>query len=118
MKRARQDPWYVRWTLTGAALAVLTILVIIPLVAVFVNAFEGGVRAYWNNLIDPDTRHAMLLTLAIAPTAVGLNLIFGIAAAWAVTRFSFPGRTLLVTLIDTPFSISPVVAGLLFVLIF
>src|SRR5437763_15207631 len=118
MKRTRQDPWYVRWTLTAAALAVLTVLVIIPLVAVFVNAFEGGVRAYWNNLIDPDTRHSILLTLAVAPTAVGVNLLFGLAAAWAISRFRFPGRTALVTLIDTPFSISPVVAGLLFVLIF
>src|SRR5437763_15461689 len=118
MKRTRQDPWYVRWTLTLAALAVLTVLVIVPLAAVFYGAFAGGVRAYWNNLIDPDTRHSILLTLAVAPTAVGVNLLFGLAAAWAISRFRFPGRTALVTLIDTPFSISPVVAGLLFVLIF
>jgi sulfate transport system permease protein len=118
MKRTRQDPWYVRWTLTLAALAVLTVLVIVPLVAVFYNAFSGGVRTYWENIIDSDTRHSILLTLAVAPTAVGANLIFGLAAAWLISRFSFPGRTTLVTLIDTPFSISPVVAGLLFVLIF
>src|SRR5262245_40283848 len=118
MKRTRQDPWFVRWTLTGAALAVLTVLVIIPLFAVFTNALEGGLRAYWNNLLDPDTRHSILLTLAVAPTAVALNLVFGVAAAWLISRYSFRGRTALVTLIDTPFSISPVVAGLLFVLIF
>jgi len=118
MKHTRQDPWFVRWTLTVAALAVLTVLVIVPLVAVFFNALEGGVQAYWDNLTDPDTRHSMLLTLAVAPTAVAVNLVFGVAAAWAITRFDFPGRTALVTLIDTPFSISPVVAGLLFVLIF
>src|SRR4051794_16708006 len=111
MKRTRQDPWYVRWTLTLAALAVLTVLVIVPLVAVFANAFAGGLRVYWENLTDPDTRRSILLTLAVAPTAVALNLAFGLAAAWLIARFSFRGRTALLTLIDTPFSISPVVAG-------
>src|SRR5262249_42863808 len=115
----RQDPWIVRWTLTLSAMAVLVVLVVIPIVAVFYNALAGGVGAYWDNLVnDADTRHSILLTLAVAPTAVALNLVFGVAAAWAIARFRFPGRTALITLIDTPFSISPVVAGLLFVLIF
>ena len=118
MPRSRQDPWYVRWTLTAAALALMTVLVIIPLVAVFAHALEAGIGAYWRNLTDADTRHSILLTLAVAPTAVALNLVFGLAAAWSISRFRFPGRTALLTLIDTPFSISPVVAGLLFVLIF
>jgi sulfate transport system permease protein len=118
-RRLRQDPWIVRWSLTALALLVLTVLVIVPVVSVFFEALAGGVRAYWANLfVDPDTRHSILLTLAVAPTAVALNLAFGLAASWCIARFQFPGRTLLMTLIDTPFSVSPVVAGLLFVLLF
>lgn len=114
-----QDPPWVRRTLIGLALAVLGVLVVIPVVNVFAQALSDGVGAYWSNLAsDPDTRHAILLTLVVAPIAVGFNIIFGIAAAWCVARFRFPGRTLLITLIDLPFSISPVVAGLIFVLIF
>ncbi|MBV9123162.1 MAG: sulfate ABC transporter permease subunit CysW [Planctomycetes bacterium] len=116
---ARQDHWAVRWGLTLAALAVVGVLVIVPVVNVFYQAFAGGVRVYWENLVaDPDTRQAILLTLTVAPTAVAANLVFGIAAAWTIARFRFPGRTLLMTLIDLPFSVSPVVAGLIFVLIF
>src|SRR5262249_32056914 len=85
----------------------------------FFHALEAGLGAYFRNLfLDADTRHSILLTLAVAPTAVLSNLVFGIAAAWAIARFRFFGRTALITLIDMPFSISPVVAGLLFVLIF
>ncbi len=113
-----KDPRFVRWTLIAAALGVLTVLVIVPVVAVFVNALEAGLLTYCENLIDADTRHSILLTLAVAPTAVLANLVFGVAAAWAIARFSFPGRTALLTIIDMPFAISPVVAGLLFVLIF
>ena len=113
------DPAWVRWSLTLLALSILTILVIIPVVSVFYQAFSRGVSVYFENLFDdPDTRHAVLLTLIVAPSAVVLNVIFGVAAAWAIARFRFPGRTLLVTLIDIPFSISPVVAGLMFVLLF
>jgi sulfate transport system permease protein len=116
---ARQDPWLVRWGLTLAALFVLGVLVIVPLAHVFVQAFGEGPRAYWHYLIeDRDTRHAILLTLTVAPVAVLVNLIFGVAASWAIARFRFPGRTLLITLIDLPFSVSPVVAGLAFVLLF
>ena len=77
-----------------------------------------GLGVYFENLLDPDTRHAVFLTLTVAPCAVVLNLVFGVAAAWAIARFRFRGRTLLITLIDIPFSISPVVAGLMFVLLF
>lgn len=119
IRSARRDPWYVRWTLSLLAISVLFVLVVVPVFSVFYHALAGGLRLYWNNLInDPDTRHSIILTLAVAPTSVLLNLIFGIAAAWAIARFRFPGRTLLITLIDIPFSVSPVVAGLLFVLIF
>ncbi len=118
-RRTSRDPWYVRWLLTGAALALLTLLVIVPVLAVFFQAIEAGLQTYWNNLVnDADTRHSILLTLAVVPTAVLLNLIFGVAAAWAIARFRFPGRTALLTVIDMPFAISPVVAGLLLVLIF
>jgi sulfate transport system permease protein len=109
----------VRWGLTLAALSVLGVLVIVPLAHVFVQAFDEGALAYWRSLVDDrDTRHAILLTLTVAPIAVLVNLIFGVAASWAIARFRFPGRTLLITLIDLPFSVSPVVAGLAFVLLF
>jgi sulfate transport system permease protein len=95
------------------------VLVIVPVVSVFYEALSHGIGFYWDSLVnDPDTLAAIRLTLTVVPTAVVLNLIFGVAAAWAVARFRFPGRTLLVTLIDLPFSVSPVVAGLLFVLLF
>jgi sulfate transport system permease protein len=118
-RRAHQDPWIVRWTLTLLAIGVLGLFVLIPLANVFVQALADGPAAYWKNLItDADTRQAILLTLTVAPLAVLTNLVFGVAAAWAIARFRFPGRTLLVTLIDLPFSVSPVVAGLIFVLLF
>jgi sulfate transport system permease protein len=113
------DPAWVRWLLTGVALLALTVLVIIPVVSVFVEAFAEGMGTYWRNIFDdPDTRAAILLTLTVAPCAVLLNLVFGVAAAWAIARFRFRGRTALVTLIDLPFSISPVVVGLMLVLLF
>jgi sulfate transport system permease protein len=109
----------IRWPLTLAALAILAVLIILPLAHIFVQALAAGPAAYWQTLAaDPDTRQAIGLTLVVAPVAVVLNLVFGVAAAWAITRFRFPGRTLLITLIDLPFSVSPVVAGLVFVLLF
>jgi sulfate transport system permease protein len=116
---AQQDPAWVRWTLTLLAVGVLGVLVIVPVASIFWQALAGGVGVYWDNLFnDRETRHAILLTLAVAPVAVAVNVVFGVAAAWAIARFQFPGRTLLLTLIDVPFSVSPVVAGLLFVLLF
>src|SRR5438034_887509 len=113
------DPAWVRVLLTGAALTIMTVLVVIPVVNVFYEALADGFAAYWRYLTaDPDTRHAVLVTLTVAPLAVLFNLVFGVAAAWAISRFQFPGRTLLVTLIDIPFAVSPVVAGLMFVLLF
>jgi sulfate/thiosulfate transport system permease protein len=118
--RARaQDPLWVRVLLTTLALGFLTVLVIVPVIAVFAEALADGFGAYWEYLTeDPDTRHAVLVTLMVAPLAVCANIVFGIAAAWAIARFRFRGRTLLVTLIDVPFAVSPVVAGLMFVLLF
>jgi sulfate transport system permease protein len=109
----------VRWGLTAAAALVLGVLVVVPLASVFAQALSAGVGAYWRNLVgDPLTRHAFLLTLTVAPAAVAANVVFGVAAAWAIARFRFPGRALLLALIDLPFSVSPVVAGLVFVLLF
>jgi sulfate transport system permease protein len=116
---ARQDPWYVRWTLIGLAITVLGVLVIVPVANVFVQALGHGVGAYVDNLLhDDETWHAIRLTLTIAPLAVALNVVFGIAAAWSITRFRFRGRTLLTALIDLPFAVSPIVAGLMLVLLF
>jgi sulfate transport system permease protein len=118
-QRAHEDPAWVRWTLVTAALLIMSVLIVIPLVNVFYQAFADGVGAYWNNLVgDPDTRHSVLLTLMVAPTAVVANIVFGVAAAWAIARFRFPGRTFLTAMIDLPFAVSPVVVGLFLVLIF
>lgn len=118
-RRPAADPAWVKWTLIGTAVAVMGVLVVVPIVNVFVNAFADGVPAYWRNVAgDPDTRHAILLTLIVAPTAVVLNAVFGIAAAWAIARFQFPGRSALLAVLDLPFAVSPVVAGLMLVLLF
>lgn len=119
IRRAQQDPAWVRWGLTLFALAVVGVLVVIPIVNVFAEALSAGIGVYWKNLfLDPDTRQSIILTLTVVPVALVANLVFGLAAAWAIARFDFPGRTLLTALIDLPFSVSPVVAGLMFVLIF
>ena len=116
---ARQDPLWVRWVLTLLAVAVVGVLSVIPVAHVFYQALKPGWTTYGNNLTaDADTRHAIMLTLIVAPTAVVANVLFGVAAAWAIARFRFPGRTLLVSLIDLPFAVSPVVAGLMLLLIF
>jgi sulfate transport system permease protein len=136
----RESP-VVRWLLITAAIGVLTLLIVVPVANVFYNAIApgvfdywnsqtggsgtwggaiaGGFSSYWNSLVmDPDTRHAIWLTLVVAPTAVIANLVFGISAAWVIAHFKFPGRALLTSLIDLPFAVSPVVAGLSLVLIF
>src|SRR5215211_1375549 len=119
VRTAQQDPAWVRWGLTSLAVIVVGVLIVIPVVNIFVEALREGFGVYWKNLFgDPDTRHAIILTLTVVPFALVANLVFGVAAAWAISRFNFPGRTLLTALIDLPFSVSPVVAGLMFVLIF
>src|SRR5262249_40300847 len=119
MARRIQDPLWVRVSLTVFALLVLIVLIVIPVVHVFSQALADGVGPYFRALFgESATLHAIGLTLMVAPTAVVLNLIFGVAAAWAIARFRFPGRSLLLALIDLPFSVSPVVAGLVFVLLF
>src|SRR5262245_57027894 len=106
VRRAQEDPAWVRDRLTPAALMAVTILIVIPIVNVFVEAFAGGVLTYFKNLfLDPDTRHAILLTLTVVPIALVANVVFGVTAAWAISRFQFPGRALLTALIDLPFSV-------------
>ena len=110
--RAHEDPPIVRRLLIGLALAVMIFLVVVPLVVVFAEAFSKGLAVYWDNLVhDPDTVHSIWLTLL-------LNLVFGIAGAWAIARFHFPGRAFLTALIDMPFTVSPVVVGLFLLLLF
>jgi sulfate transport system permease protein len=113
------EPLWLRMILVLFACLTTTVLIIVPLVYVFAQAFADGPRAWWLQLFDdPDTRHSVLLTLTVAPLTVVLNTLFGFAAAWTITRFRFPGRALLMTLLDLPFAVSPVVAGLMFVLLF
>ena len=119
LNRSRQDPAWVRRTLTGSAIAVITLLIVVPVAHVFASALSEGLGTYCKNLFDdPDTRQSIGLTLTVVPIALAANTIFGISAAWAIARFDFKGRTLLISLIDLPFAVSPVVAGLMFVLIF
>ncbi|MBT3069748.1 sulfate ABC transporter permease subunit CysW [Rhodomicrobium sp. Az07] len=108
----------IRVLLVLVALGFLTLFIVIPLVAVFVQAFSKGWAAYFSALTDPDAISAIRLTIIVAACSVAVNLFFGIIAAWTITKYRFPGKTLLVTLIDLPFSISPVVSGLVFVLLF
>nr|BDT35952.1 sulfate ABC transporter permease subunit CysW [Myxococcus sp. MH1] len=109
---------WVRWTLITLSLGFLAVFLVVPLVAVFTFAFQKGWAAYVAAVTEPEARSAILLTLTAAGIAVPLNLVFGLAAAWLLARFRFRGRALLLTLIDLPFSVSPVIAGLIFVLLF
>ena len=119
MRRAQKDPWVVRRGLSVLAGAVVAVLIVVPVVNVFYEALARGPAAYWAALFDdPDTLSAIRLTLIVAPIAVLMNTAFGLAAAWATARFQFRGRSLLVSLIDLPFAVSPVVAGLVIMLIF
>ncbi|MFP5414869.1 MAG: sulfate ABC transporter permease subunit CysW [Gammaproteobacteria bacterium] len=112
-----EQPW-VRWLLTLVALGFLGFFLLLPLIGVFTEALRNGVGLYWESLTEPDALAAVRLTLLVAAIAVPLNLVFGVAAAWAIAKFEFRGKTLLTTLIDLPFSVSPVVAGLIYVLMF
>jgi sulfate/thiosulfate transport system permease protein len=112
------EPASIRWGLTAAALTFLLLFLAVPLVAVFVEAFAGGVEAYTDAIREPDATAALLLTLTAACLAVPANLVFGLCAGWAIAKFDFPGKQLLMTLIDLPFAVSPIISGLVFVLLF
>jgi len=113
----REVPW-VKWTILSLGLAFFALFLVLPLVAVFTEALRKGFGVYFAALLEPDALSALKLTLIAAAIAVPLNLVFGVFAAWAVTKFDFRGKQLLITLIDLPFSVSPVVAGLIYVLMF
>jgi len=120
MRRAShlREPRWAQTLLMFAAIAYVAIMLVMPLGAVLVQAFEKGVGAWLAAVTEPDARSAIKLTLLVAAIAVPLNMIFGIAAAWAISKYDFRGKTLLVTFIELPFSVSPVVSGLVFVLLF
>ena len=114
----RTEPRTVRIAIITIAITFLTIFVVLPLVLVFAHAFSKGIAAYLAALAEPEALAAIRLTLLVAAISVGLNLVFGLVAAWAIAKFDFPGKALLITLIDLPFSVSPVISGLVFVLLF
>jgi sulfate transport system permease protein len=118
MARATTEPRWVKALLLGTALLFLTLFVGVPLLLIFIQAFENGWQTYLAALTEPDARSAIKLTLLVAAIAVPLNAIFGITAAWAITKFRFRGKNLLVTLIDLPIAVSPVISGMIFVLLF
>lgn len=115
---ATTEPLWVQITLIGVALIFLALFLVVPLIAVFTEAFSRGADVYWAAITEPDAWHAIKLTLLAAAIAVPLNVLFGLAAAWSITKFQFRGKQALITLIDLPFAVSPVVAGLIYVLLF
>ena len=117
-RRATAEPTWIRWSLIAIVLLFLSLFLFLPLAAVFTEALRKGYGAYFAALAEPDALSAVKLTFIAAAIALPLNLVFGIAAAWAITKFEFRGKSLLITLIDLPFAVSPVVAGLIYVLIF
>ena len=116
--RATGESRPVRWTLIAISLIFLALVLVLPLVLVFVQALSKGLPAYWEAIREPDAVSAAKLTLLVAAVAVPVNLIFGVAAAWCIAKFEFPGKHLLITLIDLPFAVSPVISGMIFVLLF
>jgi sulfate transport system permease protein len=112
------EPRGLRWAITAIVLLFLTLFLIVPLVSVFFAAFEKGIEAYFSAIREPDAKSALQLTLLAAAIAVPLNLVFGVCAGWAIAKFDFRGKSLLTTLIDLPFAVSPVISGMLFILLF
>jgi sulfate transport system permease protein len=118
LQSATTEPAWVKWTLIGIALAFLTLFLFVPLAIVFAEAFKKGVGVYFAAITDPDALSAIQLTLIAAGISVPMNLVFGIAAAWCIAKLECRGKNVLLTLIDLPFSVSPVISGLIYVLLF
>jgi sulfate transport system permease protein len=116
--RNTTEPRVVRWLLISFVLGFLSLFLVLPLIAIFVKAFDKGVNVYLASISHPDALAAIKLTLLVVLMTVPLNAIFGVAAAWAMTKFDFKGKNVLITIIDLPFAVSPVIAGLVFVLLF
>jgi sulfate transport system permease protein len=112
------EPLWIRWLLILIAVGYLLAMLVLPTVSVFIGAFAKGVEAYLSSISDEDALAAVRLTLLVAAIAVPLNVVFGLAAAWAIAKFQFRGKSLLITLIDLPFSVSPVISGLIYVLLY
>jgi len=112
------EPLFIRIILIGIVLLFLSLFLLLPLVAIFVKAFEKGVDVYFAAITHPDALAAIKLTLLVVIIAVPINAIFGVAAAWAISKYQFKGKNILITLIDLPFAVSPVIAGLIFILLF
>ncbi len=115
---ALQDADWLRWSLIAIAVSFISLFICLPMGLVIFKAFSKGIAAYWAAISEPDALSAIKLTVLTALVTVPLNTVFGVAAAWAITRFEFKGKSLLTTLIDLPFSVSPVISGLIFVLLF
>jgi sulfate/thiosulfate transport system permease protein len=117
-ERASDESPFAKWLLISIALAFVSVFLLLPLINVFYQALSKGLAFYRDSVLDEDSRAAIRLTLTVASISVPLNVIFGLAASWAIAKFEFPGKAFLITLIDLPFAVSPVVAGLLFVVLF
>lgn len=116
--RGTEESTVTKWVLIAVAMAFSFVFLLMPLVNVFAQALAYGLAHYWKSLAQPDSLAAIRLTLLVAAITVPLNVLFGLAAAWAIAKFQFPGKPILITMIDLPFSVSPVVAGLMFVVLF
>ncbi|MDM5224052.1 sulfate ABC transporter permease subunit CysW [Peribacillus sp. NJ11] len=117
-RNATKEPKSIQWVLISIVLLFLTLFLVVPLIAIFVKAFEKGAETYFAAISHPDSLAAIKLTLIVVLITVPLNAIFGVVAAWTITKYDFKGKNFLITLIDLPFSVSPVIAGLIFVLLF
>ncbi|CAH0204004.1 sulfate ABC transporter permease subunit CysW [Peribacillus simplex] len=117
-RNATKEPKSIQWVLISIVLLFLTLFLVVPLIAIFVKAFEKGAEAYFAAITHPDALAAIKLTLIVVLITLPLNAIFGVVAAWTITKYDFKGKNFLITLIDLPFSVSPVIAGLIFVLLF
>lgn len=117
-RRATDEPAWVRWILIGVALSFLALFLVLPLSVVLYGAFEQGLQVWWGAVNEPDALAAIRLSLLVVLIVVPINLVFGVAAAWAIAKFEFRGKAILISLIDMPFAISPVVVGLIFVILF
>lgn len=118
LKQATSEPKWIKWLLVSIVLVFLGLFLLLPLTVVLYGAFEQGLQVWWQAIVDPDALAAIRLTLLVLLIVVPVNAIFGVAIAWAIAKFEFRGKTLLISLIDMPFAISPVVVGLIFVIFF